>query len=528
MKRSCQPGFTVSTERRAVLYARYSSERQADSWSIDAQVAELRAYCERMAWSVLDEVCLDQAISGSTTERPGLTRAMDLIRAGRANVLVVHKLDHFFRDMARTFEYVRELEDHGGGLVCTQQPIDTTNPVSGKIVLAVMAALAEIYLDNLSEETAKGKRARAATGLPNGDLPYGYALSRQAERPGANNRAAAQIMPEEAEAIRQAFTWYASGQMGEATIAKRLNEYGYHMRSKRGLTGGLFTRDTLRSMLRNPFYAGWVRQPGDDAQNWAERAAIGDKQRGLHEPIISQDLYDLVQRVRAERWGDPGIGGRKRGAAPKRLHAPYIAAGLIRCFHCGQRLHGQVAGSGKSSYFCTWHYRGGTCTTQRKSREAVWIDGALGAAITGMQLPPDWRDRILDDLDASASIVRQQSAARAALERKLARLKALLIDGDLEQLEYRSERSRIERELINLAPLKSVTGVEDAVALLADLTELWTTGEVEDQRELAATAFEAAYIDLDNPDAGITCSLKEPLRPLRPALDGCRWVTDGA
>src|SRR5260370_33353139 len=107
--------YSPNAERRAVLYARYSSSLQADSWSIEAQVADLRVYCERMGWAVLPEICIDEAISGSTDERPGLERAMSLIREGKANVLVVHKLDRFFRNMAKTVEYVAALAAYGAG-----------------------------------------------------------------------------------------------------------------------------------------------------------------------------------------------------------------------------------------------------------------------------------------------------------------------------------------------------------------------------------------------------------------------------
>jgi site-specific DNA recombinase len=510
-----------------VLYARYSDEQQRDSWSIEAQVNDLRAYCERLGWAVYEEVCVDEAITGKTEDRPGLLRAMALIREGRANVLVVHKLDRFFRNMAKTFEYVAELEEYGAGLVCTQQPIDTTNPVSGKIVLAVMAALAEIYLDNLSEEVSKGKRARAAAGLPNGDLPYGYVVSRAAESRGANNRAVAEIVPEEAAAVHQAFEWYATGQIGEAAIAHRLNDHGYRMRSKRQRTGGVFTRDTVRSMLHNPFYAGWVLQPSEEPRSWAERALSAARERGMHQPIIAQELYDRVQRVRTERWGTHPTGKGHRAAAPKRFHAPYLAAGLVRCRHCGQRLHGQRSGAGKPSYFCTWAHRGGSCTTKRKSARAAWVDEVLGAAVGGLALPDDWRQRVLAGVETGEAVARQRESERTALERKLERLKTLLIDGDLPQREYRAERARVEQELACIAPPAAGTDHERAAALVADLGRLWEEANTEQRRELAGRAFEAVYLGLDNPGGGLQCVLREPLLPLRSLMSGCRRVIDG-
>jgi len=170
-----------------------------------------------------------------------------------------------------------------------QQPIDTTNPVSGKIVVAAMAALAEIYLHNLSEETSKGKRARAASGLYNGDLPYGY-CNPEKGKGGESNWAVPAIVPEAARSIRRAFELYATGQYSDARIARVLNDEGYRIVSKWQPQGGPFGKDTLTAMLANPFYVGWVVQPtGDGGSNRRDDAHL---LRGRHEPIIDQALFD--------------------------------------------------------------------------------------------------------------------------------------------------------------------------------------------------------------------------------------------
>ena len=202
-----------SETRRAILYVRYSSDMQRESWSVDAQLADLRRYCTQHSWEVVGEF-IDEAKSGKNDHRPEFQKALATIRDGTANVMVVHKIDRFSRNMEDTFRLVHEFEDLGAGLVCTQQGIDTTNPITGKIVLAVLAALAESYLDNLSEETSKGKRARAQAGLPNGDVPYGYRNPDEGtERSGAgvNNAAVPVVVPEEAEAVHLAFEWTLRG-----------------------------------------------------------------------------------------------------------------------------------------------------------------------------------------------------------------------------------------------------------------------------------------------------------------------------
>ena len=196
----CRYGGMPPETRRAVLYVRYSSDMQRESWSVDAQLADLRRYCAQHGWEVVGEF-IDAAKSGKNDQRPKFQQALATIRDGPATVMVVHKLDRFSRNMEDTFRLVNEFEQAGAGLVCTQQGIDTTNPITGKIVLAVLAALAEAYLDNLSEETAKGKRARAEADLPNGHLSFGYAnpdTGTERSGSGVNNSAVPVVVPEHA------------------------------------------------------------------------------------------------------------------------------------------------------------------------------------------------------------------------------------------------------------------------------------------------------------------------------------------
>lgn len=514
------------TSRRAVLYARYSDEQQRDSWSIDAQVAELRAYCARMGWTICDEICVDEAITGKTEDRPGLARAMTLIREGKANVLVVHKLDRFFRNVAKTFEYVAELEEYSAGLVCTQQPIDTTNPVSGKIVLAVMAALAEIYLDNLAEEVAKGKRARAAAGLPNGDLPYGYRAPEPTVQ-GASSHTAAVIVPAEAEAVRLAYELYATGRMGEASIARTLNDRGFRFRSKYQPEGGRFNKDTIRSMLVNPFYAGWVVQPDETIRNWQARAREAPRVRGLHQPIIREDLYRCVQATRAARRGHDERGTGRRGPTPERTVAPYLARGIARCRGCGRRLWGHGGTQRTPAYRCHTSNRGGVCICTRKALPASQVDWMLGEAIGAMRLTPAAKAAALTQVTEGAELQTSVEAQRAAILRKLERAKALLIDGDLSQQEYRSERARLEAELGALEPPASQVDVERAAALLDNLTRLWQDAGDEERRALAAQVVEGLYCDPNHPDEVIV-HVKEAVAPVLAAMPECiQRVTDG-
>jgi hypothetical protein len=178
-------------------------------------------------------------------------------------------------------------------------------------------------------------------------------------------------------------------------------------------------------------------------------------------------------------------------------------------------------------YWCTWGHRGGACGSKRKSALAAWVDDGIGAAVSSLVLPENWREQVEALIPANDQRF-AYVAQRAALERKLARLKTLFIEGDLSQQDYRAERARVEDELARVQPPAEDIDRERAAALLADLAQVWTRATDDDRRELAAQAFDAVYLDLEHPEAGLHCVLKEALRPLAGALGGgCRRVTDG-
>jgi site-specific DNA recombinase len=84
--------------------------------------------------------------------------------AGLLDVVVVHKLDRFARNLRVTLETLERLDRAGAGFVSISESMDFTTPI-GKVILATLAAFAQYYSDNLSWETKKGKAERKAQGL---------------------------------------------------------------------------------------------------------------------------------------------------------------------------------------------------------------------------------------------------------------------------------------------------------------------------------------------------------------------------
>lgn len=134
-------------------YMRVSTVEQNLELQRDALEA---AGCER----IYDDTC-----SGSVTDRPGLAKALDHLRAGDA--LVVWKLDRIGRSLGHVVELVDGLHKKGIGLKVLTGGIDTTSS-TGRLVFGIFATLAEFERDLIRERTMAGLAAARARGRTGG------------------------------------------------------------------------------------------------------------------------------------------------------------------------------------------------------------------------------------------------------------------------------------------------------------------------------------------------------------------------
>ena len=159
-------------QRRAVAYVRVSSEEQVEGYSLAAQERAVRAYCEAHGWDLLT-IYPDEGKSAWTDDiakRPAFARMLADAEAGAFDVLIVHKLDRFARNVMVALETLHQLEANDVGFVSLSESMDFASPI-GKVTLTMLASFAQYYSDNLSAETKKGKAERKRQGMYNGVIP---------------------------------------------------------------------------------------------------------------------------------------------------------------------------------------------------------------------------------------------------------------------------------------------------------------------------------------------------------------------
>lgn len=145
---------------KVALYARVSTDVQ----DAQGQILQLREWAKRMNHVIYREY-VDQAVSGTKQSRPAFDEMLNDMRTFKFEGIAVVKLDRLGRSMRHIFSLFDEFNAKGVSVTCTTQPIDTSNSNPyGKIILAVMAAFAEIERDMISERTKAGLAARKAKG----------------------------------------------------------------------------------------------------------------------------------------------------------------------------------------------------------------------------------------------------------------------------------------------------------------------------------------------------------------------------
>ncbi|MEO3935090.1 recombinase family protein [Micrococcaceae bacterium Sec7.4] len=129
-------------------YARVSTAEQ----NLDLQLAALKSAGAARTFA-------DNGVSGSTVERPQLSKALDRLEAG--DVLTVWKLDRLGRNTRNVLDIIENTRERGAGFRSLTEGLDTTGPM-GTAMLTIMAAFAQLERDTMIERTRAGLAAAAA------------------------------------------------------------------------------------------------------------------------------------------------------------------------------------------------------------------------------------------------------------------------------------------------------------------------------------------------------------------------------
>jgi site-specific DNA recombinase len=145
-----------------------------DPVSPTEQRQRIEATCEREGFRLLDILPEVDVSGGAPLEkRPGLSRAVTMIEAGQADVIVVAYFDRLFRSLEVQAEVAKRVEDAGGGLFAADAGELRADTASGWITSSMLGIVAEYHRRTTRERTVEAKRRAIERGVaPFPNLPF--------------------------------------------------------------------------------------------------------------------------------------------------------------------------------------------------------------------------------------------------------------------------------------------------------------------------------------------------------------------
>ena len=190
-----------------------------DGYSLDAQKDKLRKYAEYEDMTIVGEYS-DEGFSGKNIQgRLEFQRMLNDIQEGKDDVsfVLVFKLSRFGRNAADVLNSLQLMQDFGVNLICVEDGIDSSKD-SGKLMISVLSAVAEIERENIRTQTMAGREQKAREGKWNGGFaPYGYKLV----------DGKLEIAEDEVEVVQLIYDRYIHTNDGINGVAKYLNDHGY-------------------------------------------------------------------------------------------------------------------------------------------------------------------------------------------------------------------------------------------------------------------------------------------------------------
>ena len=435
---------------KCYIYTRVSTSMQVDGYSLDAQRDKLRKYAEYEDMEIAGEYS-DEGFSGKNIQgRHEFQRMLQDIQDCKDGVeyVLVFKLSRFGRNAADVLNSLQLMQDFGVNLICVEDGIDSSKD-SGKLMISVLSAVAEIERENIRTQTMAGREQKAREGKWNGGFaPYGYRLE----------NGELLIAEDEAEVIRVIFDRYIHSNDGVNGVAKYLNQHGYTKKLRQNGTLPGFSASFVKSIIDNPIYMGKIaygrRRTEKKIGARNEMHVVAQSEfpvyKGQHNAIVSEEDWNLahekrkVNAYRREKVNDPE-------------HA-YILSGILKCPCCGKSLYGNVSKAHSKDkktryyYYCknTVTSTGHQCTF-RQNIEQTEMNRMVSSIVSAMVKDPRFAEAIKEKIGSAVdtgSLEKQLGALQSQLRQALgtkSRLEKQMDSLDINDQYYNRKISDLQR-----------------------------------------------------------------------------------
>lgn len=299
-------------------YCRVSTDKEDQANSFAAQKDFFKNYIGKQSGWQLYDIYADEGITGTTTcKRTQFNRMLNEAREGKFQMILTKEISRFSRNILDTIRFTRELKEIGVGVVFLTENLNTLNPET-EMLLAFMGTMAQEESRRTSVRVKWGQARSMEKGVVFGNCLFGYDV----------NGGKLAVIPEEAEIVRRVYHMYGVEKRSTTQILRELQEKVHYV-------GINWTANRVIRMLKNEKYSGDLIQKKTitpDYLSHKKKPNRGEEEmiilRNHHEPIVSRELWDIVQKEMKARQKRHSM---KRDA----LSRSFALSGKICCGECG-------------------------------------------------------------------------------------------------------------------------------------------------------------------------------------------------
>lgn len=441
---------------KVYLYTRVSTVMQVDGYSLEAQKAKMKSFCEYNDYEIVGEY-EDAGKSGKSTEgRVSFNQMIEDIKSGKDGIsfVLVFKLSRFGRNAADVLSCLQVMQDYGVNLICVEDGIDSSKD-AGKLMISVLSAVAEIERENIRVQTMEGRMQKAREGKWNGGFaPYGYELK----------EGKLYINEEEAIAIRTIFDKYANTDMGATSIARYLENHGISKIPRQNGKNPLFDASLIRKIIHNPVYCGKIafgRRKTEKIQGTRNDYHLVKQNDyilvdGLHEGIVTEEEWEMAQ-IKAESQANKYK--RFNRVKNEKIH---LLSGIVKCPICGVGMYGNKTIKRRKNspeisefnYYCCKHRnmtRGHKCDFSKQINEEILNEAVaevIKKLVSNKKFADLMKQKINTEIDTS-EIDKEISSLEKQIRQLYAKKESVL--KDLDSLDYEDAHyQRIKTDYENI------------------------------------------------------------------------------
>jgi DNA invertase Pin-like site-specific DNA recombinase len=449
--------------KRGVIYARYSSEMQDTSDSIEVQIAECKKYAMANGILLVREPFIDKAETGTATENrksyQGLLRIAQCSERDFDTVLTFHTSRWGRGIESEIDEYL--LEKNGIKIIAVTQSFTADDAIESMFMKGIMRKIDAYYSMQASKYTHAYQSSNAQNGFKNGGAaPDGYAIEHvptgkkdKAGEEKLKTRLIVDTKPGKfdiTDAPRHKlieFTFSNASQgRGIKWLSKTVYEHGWRSRYR----PDRISNGTIRSWLTNPIYTGFMvwnrvrffRRNGKRAYVHNPISKWICSPKPSHAPIVPKDLFESVAikffRRRSYKGRPPPAGPTTSLPVDRGC---YLLSGLLHCALCkAMYVAAKNAHRGKKThvyYVCNTKWRHGRQACHSRNINLAVAEGAVLETLLNRVLTEDEVKRFIDTFNLFVKGQKRDSQDELArldqeknrIELELSRLRVAILSG---------------------------------------------------------------------------------------------------